>query len=142
MEALATDRESAHTAANWAYREAQRIISEGKHAVITANPQEDDLYVQRLAFYWGVVLKHVSEQARTPAQWDADAWHGLFKRKFLGYTIEKERVAGAKRIYVTRRLTGLRDLKKQARKLAAFIAEVQAYAVTDLGVVFPEEQRP
>jgi len=139
MEALATDRESAHTAASWAYREAQRIIAEGKHAVITANALEEDLYVERLRLYWGVILKAISEQVRTPDQWDADAWHNLAKRKFLGYIVEKEVVAGAKRMYVTRRLCGLRDLKKQARKLAAFIAEVQAWAITDLGVVFPEE---
>lgn len=141
MEALVTDKESAHRAANFAYREAQSLIAEGKRAVITANEYEDDLYVERLKFYWGIVLKSISEQARTPDQWDADAWHNLMKRKFLGYTIEKERVAGAKRIYVTRRLTGLRDLKKQARRLTTFIAEVQAWAITDLNVVFPEEQR-
>lgn len=141
MEALATDRESAHQAALYAYREAQEIIARGKRAVITATEQEDDLYIERLRFYWGVVLKTISEQARTPDQWDADAWHCLAKRRFLGYTIEKERVAGHKRLYVTRRLTGLRDLKKQQRRLVAFIAEVQAWAITDLNVVFPEEQR-
>jgi hypothetical protein len=139
MEALATDRESAHRAANYAYRESQRIIAEGKPAVISVVAQENDLYTERLRHYWGVVLKAISEQVRTPDEWSDEAWHNLFKRKFLGYIIEKEVVAGDRRIKVTRRLCGLRDLKRHGRKLAAFVAEVQAYAVTELGVVFPEE---
>lgn len=139
MEALAVTRQDAHRAANDAYIEAQRIIGEGKQAKISAVEHDDDLYLERLKYYWGVILKATSEQV--PGNWDPDAFHAHFKRKFLGYIVEKEKVFGSRRIFVTRRLMGLRDLKNSGRKLAAFVQQVEAYVVADLGVTLPEQER-
>lgn len=138
MEALATDRESAHQAALYAYREAQEIIARGKQAVITAKEHEDDRTIQQLRWYWGVLLREISEQASIDGvKYTPEMWHGLAKRLHLGYEIVREKVAGRKRATVYRRLKSVGKLSQKA--MATYLEKVTAWAVTDFGVVFSEQ---
>lgn len=139
METLVTNKAAAHVAALDAYREAQRIIAAGKQAVITAKEFEDDRSLQQNRHYFGVILKAISEQARTPDQWAPEAWHELYRRLFLGYSIKKHLVAGRKKTVVIRSLRSTRDLT--VKQFAEYVEKITAHATTDLGVVFPEEQR-
>ena len=104
---------------------------------VVIQPEEDARSIQQNRFYWGVVLQSISLQARingTP--YVVDAWHELFKRQFLPRIVTKTHVAGRKRPVVTSKIgttTGL-----SVRKMSAYLEQVIAFAVTDLGVRFPE----
>jgi len=106
-----------------------------KRLQITAMPEEDAKTVQQNRFYWGVVLKEISEQARIGGErYTADAWHELMKRQHLPRRIKKTRVAGKKRPVVTTTIgttTGL-----SVRKMSKFLEKVMAFASTDLNVQF------
>jgi hypothetical protein len=92
----------------------------------------DDRSTRQQRFYWGVVLRQISEQA--PGHWTADAWHEAFKRTILGYEIVRAEVAGRKRPTVYRRLRSTSTLT--VREMSAYLDQIIATAVADLGVVF------
>jgi|SRR6185369_6246720 len=140
MEALVTDKESAHRAAGYAYREAQDIIARGKRAVIKANEYEDDRSLQQNRFYFGVVLKAISEQASVNRQrYTTEAWHIYCREQFLGYVFESILLPGRKRKTTKKVLRSTTDLT--VKQFAEYVEKITAHATTDLGVRFPEEQR-
>lgn len=107
----------------------------GHKLVAEVKVQEEDRTLQQNAFYWGACLRDISEQASIGGQrYTADAWHELFKRQFLGYRVKKVAVAGAKRKRITRQLRSTTDLS--VRAMTKYLEQVQAFAVTDLGVRF------
>ncbi len=135
LDVIVTTREGAHKAASEAYRLAQELIARGKRARIVSQEDEDDRSVKANRYYWGVVLKEISEQASINGQrWSQDAFHELFKRQFLGFEIKKYTVAGRKKKQVIRRLRSTTDLS--VKRFAEYIEKIQAMAVTDLGVQF------
>lgn len=128
-------REAAHAAAQLAYAQARTIIDNGRPACIEVHEHDDDRSLQQNRFYWGACLRDISEQAKIEGQrYTVDAWHELFRRQFLGYEIEKVRVAGRKRPVVNRRLRSTAKLKVKA--FSAYLDELQAFAATELGVQF------
>ncbi len=135
LERVVSDRESAHKAANACYQRAQQLIQMGKPVKLTCQEFEFDRTAQANRFYWGVVLREISEQARVCGQrYTAEAWHSLFKRQHLGYEIKRETVAGRKRKVVIRRLRSTSDLKHRA--FSEYLEKCMAYAATELGVRF------
>lgn len=84
------------------------------------------------ARYWGRgVLSQIAEQARVNGQqFSADAWHELFKRKFIGVV---ELPDGS--------VIGESSTKLSRGEFCDFCAEVEAYAIDELGVFF-EDLRP
>ncbi|MDI4633312.1 recombination protein NinB [Pelomonas sp. V22] len=135
LERVVSDRKAAHEAASACYQRAQQLILAGKPVKLTCQEFEFDRTAQANRYYWGVVLKEISEQARVAGQrYTAEAWHELFKRQHLGYEIKKQTVAGRKRKTVIRRLRSTSDLKVKA--FAAYLEQVMAFAATDLGVRF------
>lgn len=135
LDVLVATKEAAHEAARRAYLFAQQVIANGKAAHIVAHEHEDDRTLTQNRYYWGVVLKEISEQAQIEGQrWTVDAWHELFKRTQLGYEIKRVKVAGRKRAVTIRRLKSTRDLK--VKPMGVYLDKVQAFAVTDLGVRF------
>lgn len=128
-------REDAHRAVTQGYALAKAIIDNGRPAQIDVREFDDDRTLRQNRYYWGVVLKEVSQQASIGGQrWSVDAWHELFKRQFLGYEVVKVKVAGKRRPVVIRRLRSTTDLK--VRPFATYLTEIQAFAATDLGVQF------
>lgn len=106
------------------------------HAVdVRAMPAQDDRTIEQNRFYWGVVLKETSQQARingvgaTP-----DGWHLYFKREFLGYKFTKTTLPGKKRPSVIKTLRSTADLKVKA--MSVYLERCIAHAATDFGVMF------
>ena len=121
------------TAVVWPHVKAATFA--GHKMEILAREKQDDRSLQQNKFYWGVVLKEISEQARIGgSNYTAEAWHELFKQTFLGYEILKVRVAGRKRASVRRRLRSTSKLK--VKPMSEYLEKVQAHAATELGVVF------
>lgn len=125
----------AYAVANAAYSLAKQLINDGKAARITAELYEEDRTLRQNRYYWGCILKEISEQASIGGQrWSIEAWHELFKRQFLGFEIVKLTVAGRRKKQVIRRLKSTTGLK--VRPMARYLDEITAFAVTDLGVRF------
>lgn len=99
---------------------------------IVFGEEVDDRSLRQNRFYWGVVLKQISQQA--PGGWTADAWHEAWKRTVLGYEIVSVQVAGRKRRAVYRRLRSTSALT--VKQMSDYLDQVIATATTDLGVVF------
>ena len=139
LDLVVMTREGAHRAAMAAYQHAQVLIAGGREVRMLVEAAEDDRSLRQNRFYWGVVLKEIAEQATIGGQrWTAEAWHELMKRQFLGYEIEKIRVAGRKRATVIRRLRSTTKLK--VKPMAKYLDQCMAFGATDLGVVFSETQ--
>lgn len=85
--------------------------------------------LQQNARYWSNgVLAHIAREVRVNGtRYSADAWHEHFKRMFVG-VIELPNGAVA----------GKSTTKLSVEEFAAFVEKVEAYAVTELGVVFDE----
>ena len=65
-------------------------LTAGKRMVVTAQEQEDERSLRQNAFYWAVVLKCTSEQAKINGVGaTADGWHLYWKREHLGYKFTK-----------------------------------------------------
>lgn len=125
----------AYAVANAAYSLAKQLINDGKAARITAELYEEDRTLRQNRYYWGCILKEISEQASIEGQrWAAEAWHELMRRTYLGYEIEKVTIAGRRKKHVIRRLKSTTKLK--VRAFARYLDEITAFAVTDLGVRF------
>lgn len=135
LDRIVRTREDAHAAATAAYAVAKCVIDNGRPARLVAQEHEDDRTLQQNRFYWGPVLREISEQASIDGQrYSIEAWHELFRRQFLGYEIEKVYVAGRKRPVINRRLRSTRKLK--VKPFAKYLDQVQAFAANDLGVRF------
>lgn len=136
VDVLTRDPESAHKAVTAAWQEVKSLTQAGKTVHIKAGEYEDDRTLEQNKFYWSDgFLGAISEQVRTPDRWTKDAWHNLFRRQFLGYSVTKEMVAGKKKPVVIRRLRSTRDLK--VKEFATYLEQITAYAVTELHVEFP-----
>lgn len=137
LDVVATSPKAAHEAVTEAWRVSKALTQAGKPVRIQAGEDEDDRTIQQLRFYWGVLLKEMSEQASIDGvKYTPDMWHGLAKRLHLGYEIVREKVAGRKRPTVYRRLKSVGKLKQ--KPMAVYLEKVTAWAVTDFGVVFSE----
>lgn len=107
----------------------------GRRLVVTIRELEDERSIQQLRFYWGPMLNDISEQASIGGQkYAKDAWHELGKRQFLPRRVTKAKVAGKARPVVSVSLGSTKGLS--VRKMSKYIEQFQAFAVTDLGVVF------
>lgn len=133
--------QQAHAAINgqgWPW--AKSMLLAGHQLVAEFKVMEADRSVQQNKFYWGVVLKEISEQAGIGGQkYAADAWHELFKRQFLARKVKKVAVAGRRRKVVSVSLGSTTDLS--VRAMSRYLEEVQAFAASDLGVQFSEMHR-
>ena len=112
-----------------------KLIEAGKRVVLTAMEGEDERSLRQLAFYWGPCLKDISEQASVGGvKYSKDAWHELFKREHLPRRQTKAVVAGRARPVYTTSIGSTKGLS--VSKMSKYLDKVQAFAATDLGVVF------
>lgn len=111
-------------------------LTAGKRMVVTAQEQEDERSLKQNAFYWAVVLKCTSQQAKingvgaTP-----DGWHLYFKREHLGYKFTKTKLPGKTRPSVIKELRSTRGLS--VKRMSIYLEKCIAQACTDFGVMFP-----
>jgi hypothetical protein len=131
------DQAEARRAAMGAYALCKSLTADGKLAIITAAECADARSIQQNAFYWGIVLRDIAQQAMIEGRrYIADAWHEHFKRTFLGYQFKRVVIAGRKRKAVIQELRS--TTKLSVKKMSMFLEQVIAFAVTDLGVRFTE----
>jgi hypothetical protein len=137
LDVVVRTREGAYKVATLAYERARALIADGKEVRIRAEEAEDERSLRQNRFYWGCVLKEISEQARIDGQqWVADAWHQYGKRTFLGYEFKRTVIAGRKRKAVSKQLRS--TTKLSVKRMSEYLEKLMAFAVTDLGVRFSE----
>lgn len=113
----------------------EKHLRDGLCLAVKVEELEDARTLRQNRFYFGVVLKEISEQAKVNGIGaTADGWHLYFKRQFLGYEFKKTRLPGAKRPSVTRTLRSTAGLS--VKKMGIYMEQVQACAATDFGVTF------
>jgi len=131
-----TDPQQAHATLMrrvWPHVKAHTIA--GTRMVLVVKPQEDERSLKQNAFYWGVMLKEISEQARVVGQkYTADAWHELGKRQHLPRKVKKTAVAGRKKKVVTVSIGSTTGIS--VRAMSNYLDKFSAFAATELGVVF------
>lgn len=131
------NRAESHSAAMAAYELCKSLTADGKLAVITAAECADSRSIQQNSFYWGFILRDISQQAVIEGRrYVADAWHEHFKRTFLGYQFKRVVIAGRKRKAVVKELRSTTRLS--VKNMSTFLEQVIAFAVTDLGIRFTE----
>lgn len=124
----------------WIDNETGEVMTRQLRIVI--GPDVEDRSLKQNRFYWGPVLRQISEQAvMNGARYSAEGWHEAFKREVLGFEVIKVPVAGRKRLQVYRRLRSTTDLS--VKQMSEYLDQIIATATTDLGVEFvfkPQER--
>lgn len=100
-------------------------LQNGKRLVLTVGPRKRTKPQNRR--YWGKgVLAQIAEQATVNGRlFDAETWHEMFKRKFIGVI---ELPDGG--------IQGMSSKDLDTSEFAEFCTQVEAFACTDLGVTF------
>lgn len=133
--ALVNSRESAHQAALRGYEVAKALIEDGKQVLFRVSEEEETRSLRVNAFYWGYVLKTISQQAVIGGIGaDEEGWNKYFKRRVLGYRVIKTRMPGSKRPSITRELRSTKDLK--VKPMSDYLEQVMAIGASDFGVTF------
>lgn len=140
----------AHSAAKHFLARCEEMFASGVERIAaTAEEEQDARSLQQNAFYWGYVLKTISEQATINGIGsDEDGWHWHFKKTVLGYRVVKYREPGSKRMKVKRELRSTKDLKQRRRGdpdptkyMPDYLDAVMAKAATEFGVTFDATKR-
>lgn len=109
---------------------AAAFASRGEPLRVIVTAEERQRNLQQNRFYWGAILKSISEQAWVEGRrFDKDAWHEYFARKF---GISDELVLPDGEIITRRRST----TQMTVGEFSTYLDEVQAYATGELGVQF------
>lgn len=131
-----SDPEQAHAAiSKMVWPRIKSDLAAGNELTLVVEPYEVARSKQQNRYYWGACLREIADQAVVcGVRYQPEAWHELFKRMFLGYRIEKYRIAGNKRKMAKRVLSSTTGLS--VKKMSIYLEQVQAYAANDLAVRF------
>lgn len=125
-------REESNAKALYAYLKQnwQSMANDNKPLAVTVATYKDKRHNQQNRLYWQY-LNQIAEQAMIDGKrFDADCWHEFFKMQFLGVV---DLPNGHK--------IGESTTKLNVTDFASYVNKVEAYAVTELGVIFEEHQR-
>ncbi|BDU76276.1 hypothetical protein [Mesoterricola sediminis] len=120
------------TASLWQFLKAnaKAMALEGKPLTCTVAPYRSKRSIQANAYYWGVTLKQISEQAWVEnRQFTPEVWHEYFKDTFAP---RMDKPFGGSFAL------GTHDMSVE--EFHAFTCEVERFAAQHLGVVFIEER--
>ena len=96
--------------------------------IVTAEERQRNAAQNR--FYWGAVLKQITEQAWVNGrQFDKDTWHEYFAR---AYGVCEEMTLPDGEIIVRRKSTAAMSVGE----FSAYLEQIQAHAAAELGVEF------
>lgn len=132
LERLFILRQVEHLASCFAFlREHWAIFAaEGEFLAVTVKVFKSKRSLEQNRRYWGpAVLGAIEEQARGEdgQVYEKWVWHEYFKRKFIGVV---ELPNGG--------IVGMSSTQLEVEQFSTFMQEVEAYAATELGVVFPD----
>jgi hypothetical protein len=107
----------------------KEVLQNGRRLVLVVKERQRTTPQNRR--YWGKgVLAQIAEQAVVNGkQYDAETWHELFKRMFIGV---KELPNGE--------IVGMSSKELSTTEFSDFCTQVEAYAATELGVTFYDLQ--
>jgi hypothetical protein len=107
----------------------KEVLQNGRRLVLVVKERQRTNPQNRR--YWGKgVLAQIAEQAVVNGkQYDAETWHELFKRMFIGV---KELPNGE--------IVGMSSKELSTVEFSDFCSKVEAYAATSLGVTFYDLQ--
>jgi hypothetical protein len=109
---------------------APSFADKGEPLRLIVTAEECQRNAQQNRFYWGAVLKSISDQAWVDGkQYDKDTWHEFFARRF-GILDELTLPDGE---IITRRKS---TTQMSVGEFSEYLNEIQAYATTELGVQF------
>jgi hypothetical protein len=109
---------------------APSFADKGEPLRLIVTAEERQRNAQQNRFYWGAVLKSISDQAWVDGkQYDKDTWHEFFARRF-GILDELTLPDGE---IITRRKS---TTQMSVGEFSEYLNEIQAYATTELGVQF------
>lgn len=109
---------------------ASSFADKGEPLRLIVTAEERQRNTQQNRFYWGAILKSISDQAWVEGrQFDKDAWHEYFARKF-GVSDELALPDGE---IITRRKS---TTQMSVGEFSAYLEQIQAYATSELGVEF------
>ncbi len=112
-----------------------------KRIKLTAEEVEDDRTERQQGYYWGVILKDTSEQARIDGvKYTPEAWHELGKRLHLPRRKVKTKVAGRSRPVVSMTLGTTKGIG--IRSMGTYMEKFIAWVSTDFGVTVSEPLPP
>lgn len=132
-----SDPEQAHAAiSKMVWPRIKSDLAAGNELTLVVEPYEDHLTKKQRGYYHAVVLTEIAAQVAIEGRKHSMAvWKEYFRDKYLGY----------RRRTVTNPLTGKKSRRRErvstedlgVRRYAKLIDEVTAFAVTELGVLFP-----
>lgn len=109
---------------------APAFAEKGEPLRVIITAEERQRNAQQNRFYWGAVLKQISEQAWVDGkQFDKDAWHEYLARK---YGVLEDLTLPDGEIISRRKSTTLMSVGE----FTTYLNQVQAYASGTLGVEF------
>lgn len=109
---------------------AQAFAERGEPLRVIVTAEEAPRHAQQNRFYFGAVLKAISEQAWIDGrQFSKDAWHEYFAHRF-GISEELELPSGE--IILRRKST----TQMTVGEFSEYLNQIQAYAAAELGVEF------
>lgn len=109
---------------------APSFAGKGEPLRVIVTAEERQRNVQQNRFYWGAVLKQISEAAWVDGkQYDKDTWHEYFARKF---GVLDELILPDGEIITRRKST----TQMSVGEFSTYLNDVQAYAAETLGVQF------
>ncbi|MEK6418440.1 MAG: recombination protein NinB [Burkholderia gladioli] len=109
---------------------AKAYNDRGEPLRVILTSEERKRNAEQNRFYWGAVLKAISEQAWIEGrQYDKDAWHEFFARKYG--PLEEIAIPGGENV-VRRMSTTLMSVGE----FSTYLNQIQAYAANELGVEF------
>jgi hypothetical protein len=123
---------------NFLKSNAAAFVEKGTPLRVIVTEEEMDRLDVQIAYYFGPLMKQVCEQAWVEGrQFSKEVWHEHFAKLFLP---AKELVMPDGEVVVKRGSIARGQIS--LKKMAEFTREVEAFATTELGVVFDDQRRP
>ena len=104
--------------ANW-----RQMAAQGKYLAISITEYKSKRSIEQNKRYWKIVNEIADNAWVNGQKFSADAWHEMFKRKFIG---QEELPGGG--------VLGISTTKLNISEFGDFMTKVEVYAATDLGL--------
>lgn len=111
-------------------------VKPGARLMLTLAEEEDIRSLQQNRYYWGFLLKQISQQCRINGIGaTAQGWHQWMKDRYLAPRFKKVMLPGQANPLVVREPASTRGLSVAA--FSKYLQQVEAEAVSDYGCVLP-----
>ena len=125
-------REPKHASALWEFLKGWKAASDaGMPWVVQIGPEKAKRSHEANKYYFGAVINQISDKAWVEGkQYSSEVWHEIAKRRFIGLV---DLPGGG--------TMAMSSANLSTSEFDEFVKLVEAWAATDLGVVFMEPDR-